>query len=92
MLLRDGATNGIQGRFGGEVEELFEDGDTLSYATSSSVTRVDSNDLPTGSGLESNLDPDRFATLLVLLRSFAASMPEFPRVQAREEWLLHRDR
>ena len=41
---------------------------------------------PADAGL---VDPDHLGTMIVLHRSFAESMPEFPLVEANPAWLLH---
>jgi putative selenate reductase len=79
MLLERGGRRGIHGRFGGATEELFETSHGYRYVTPSIDVSVDPTAVP------DNLDVHRLGAMLVLLRSFAASMPEFPWTTIEDE-------
>jgi putative selenate reductase len=79
MLLECDGRRGIQGRFDGATEGLFETPEGYRYVTSSNDVIVDPEEMP------ESLNPHRIGAMLVLLRSFAASMPEFPWTKIEDE-------
>jgi putative selenate reductase len=79
MLLERDGRRGIQGRFDGATEELFETPEGYRYVTSSNDVIVDHT------AMSDSLDAHRVGAMLVLLRSFATSMPEYPWTTIEDE-------
>ncbi|MCG6948438.1 MAG: putative selenate reductase subunit YgfK [Acidobacteria bacterium] len=95
MFIRVGDARGLQARFAGATHQLLEANGSLRYTSPvADVTmepatlevyectvRDRTTDAPA-------LEPDQLGTMVVLHRSFAASMPEFPLVEADPAWLV----
>jgi putative selenate reductase len=86
-LLKRHTARAIQARFGGELHQLTEDGGLLRYVSPAVELCLDSETLVVveskalGEWHDRDLfDPQQLAAMLVLHRSFAVSMPEFPLV------------
>jgi hypothetical protein len=87
MLVKLDTGRGLRARFGDELHQLTEDGGLLRYTTSAVELCMDAETLAV---LESKLrhelwdetlfDPEYLAAMIILHRSFAESMPEFPLV------------
>jgi putative selenate reductase len=95
MLLTRNGARGLQARFDGAVHQLFEDGGVLHYISPTIDLWLDPESLAVleatahGSSTDERLvEPHRLGTMIVLHRSFADSMPEFPLVEAEPQWLI----
>jgi putative selenate reductase len=94
MLVRHQDVRGLQGRFGGELHELF-DGNRLRYTCPQLTVELDPITLrvhatrllrPETSTEE--FDPEPLGAMITLLRSLTESMPELPVVDAEPAWLI----
>jgi putative selenate reductase len=95
MFLRRDGTRGLQARFGGELHQLFEDSGVLRYNSSAIGVDMDAETLAVlktaihgDSGDGALVNPDHLGAMIILHRSFAESMPEYPLIEAHLEWLL----
>ena len=95
MFIRKGPARGLQARFRGETHQLIEDEGVLRFATPFIDLAMDSESMAVlesslrhGSPHASPVNPEDLASMIILHRSFAESMPEFPRSEAADEWLV----
>jgi len=96
MFITHEGARGLQATFEGAQHQLIEDNGVLRYTSPAVEFSMDAETLevldsamsghPADAGL---VDPDHLGTMIVLHRSFAESMPEFPLVEANPAWLLH---
>jgi putative selenate reductase len=89
MLLKSETARGIQARFGGELHHLLEESGLLRYASPAIELCMDADTLVVleskacgESQHECLVNADFLAAMLILHRSFAVSMPEFPLIAA----------
>jgi putative selenate reductase len=95
MLIRHKGARGLQARFDGSLHQLVERDGVMRYRNPDVELALDSQDLAV---LESSIRNDRMdgdlvgadqlGPMIVLHRSFAESMPEFPLVEVDWEWLM----
>jgi putative selenate reductase len=95
IYLRRNGTRGLQARFGGELHQLFEDSEVLRYTSPSILIGMDSESLAVlesailGHSVDDRLvNSHHLGPMIILHRSFADSMPEYPLVEAHPDWLL----
>ncbi len=91
MLLEHDGRRGIQGRFNGRLEELFEHEAGWRFVTNDGIVVLAAADLTVIDGHDVGIDPAHLGPLIVLLLSCNESMPEFPRLEANPSWLLEID-
>jgi len=96
LIDRDGA-RGLQARFEGALHQLIEVEGELRYTSPAIDLSMDPITLAVLSytvgsypGGDELVAPDHLGAMIVIHRSFAESMPEFPLVEADPEWLLNR--
>jgi putative selenate reductase len=89
---RDGA-RGLQARFGGALHQLLEGSGVLRYSSPEIELAMDPEDLAVLESVvrasatsESLVDADRLGAMIILHRSFAESMPEFPVPEVDPAW------
>jgi len=97
MFIAHEGARGLQARFEGALHQLTRDNGVLRYTSPTIYLGMDANTLgilesavrdhSTRSGF---VDPSHLGTMIVLLQSFADSMPEFPRVGADPAWWLRK--
>jgi putative selenate reductase len=93
MLMRLNGARGLQARFGGSLHQLFENNGVIRYATPDLELALDPEDFAV---LETKIlsdrmhgdlvQPNHLGSMVVLHRSFAESMPEYPLVEMRKSW------
>ncbi|MEJ2581733.1 MAG: FAD-dependent oxidoreductase, partial [Acidobacteriota bacterium] len=95
MFVRVEGARGLQARFGGATHQLLEVNGSLRYASPTADVTMEAATLEVReSGVRDRsvdapvLEPDQLGAMVVLHRSFAASMPEFPVVEADPAWLV----
>jgi putative selenate reductase len=89
MLLKRDTARGVEARFGGELHQLTEESGLLRYISPAVELCMDGDTLVVlesrtqGEWQDGDLvNPKYLAAMLILHRSFAESMPEFPLVAA----------
>jgi len=95
MLIRSNGARGLHARFEGALHQLLEIDGELRYATPTINLVMDPETLAVLSctvgsdpGGDDLVAPDHFGSMIVLHRSFAESMPEFPLVEVEAGWML----
>jgi len=85
VFIRYAGARGLQARFEGALHQLIEDDGTLRYTSPEVELSMDAETLDVlGSAVRGHpgdvdlVDPDHLGAMIVLFRSFAESMPEFP--------------
>jgi putative selenate reductase len=91
MLVRIDTGRGLDARFGGQTHRMTEESGVLRYASPLVEIAIDSRSMvilevstrnpSTGAG---SFDSRHLASMVILLQSFAESMPEFPRVEVNQ--------
>ena len=94
LISRDG-TRGVQARFEGALHRLIEVDGELRYTSPAIDLYMDpvtlavlSHTVGSAPGGDKLVAPDHLGAMIVLHRSFAEAMPEFPLVEAEAGWLL----
>jgi len=97
MLISSRAARGLQARFDGTLHQLLEVDGELRYTSPAIELRMDPDMLAilsyTVGSEPGNVEivaPNHLGAMIVLHRSFAESMPEFPLVEAEAGWLVER--
>jgi putative selenate reductase len=95
MLIRHNGARGLQARFDGSLHQLVERDGVMRYRNADIELALDSQDL---AALESSIRnrrmdgdlvrADQLGPMIVLHRSFAESMPEYPLVDLQPGWLI----
>jgi putative selenate reductase len=95
MFVRRDAARGLHARYGGALHQLMEDSGVLRYTSPAIDLAMDGATLAVlDSTTRGNLDdgplvvPEQLGTMIILYRSFADSMPEYPYVEVQSDWQL----
>ena len=95
MLLRHNGARGLQARLSGSFHQLFENQSVVRYSNPHAELALDPESFAvletkfSTDRVEGNLvQPHHLGSMIILHRSFAESMPEYPLVEAEPEWLI----
>jgi len=98
MFITHEGARGLQARFAGELHQLIEDNGALRYTSplielhlEPKTLTVLASSLRGDSPADRLVDPDHLGPMIILHRSFADSMPEFPLVEANPAWFMDSD-
>jgi putative selenate reductase len=88
MFISHEGARGLQARFAGELHQLIEDTGALRYTSPTIELGMDEETLSvlestirSHSQVENLVHPDKLGAMIILHRSFAESMPEFPLIE-----------
>jgi putative selenate reductase len=95
MFIHSNGARGLQARFGGALHQLLEGSGVLRYSSPEIELAMDPDSLAVlesavhGPATSSSLvHADELGVMIILHRSFAESMPEFPLVEVEPDWLI----
>jgi putative selenate reductase len=95
MFIHRNGARGLQARFGGALHQLLEGDGVLRYSSPEIELAMDPEDLAVLESVvhgpatsDSSVIAAQLGTMIVLHRSFAVSMPEFPLVELQPGWRL----